>query len=140
MKKVIIDINIIMDLALERNNFKAAEKTIDFCFKNKVKGYVCSHEITTLAYLLQRNFKMEKVKYFLREILNIFEVIPTTNIILTLALDSKIKDYEDAVIEVSGLEEEINYIITRNLKDFKYSKIKALSPEEFLLLIKKNLE
>lgn len=137
MKKVIIDINIIMDLALKRKHFKAAEKAIDLCAIQKIEGYVCSHEITTLAYLLQRNFTMNKVKYFLREILDLFEVLPSTTKTLKLALDSKIKNYEDAVIEVSALENKIDYIITRNLKDFKKSRIEALSPEEFLLMINK---
>lgn len=135
MKRVIVDINVIMDLALKRKGFKVAEKTIDSCVKGKFKGYVCSHEITTLAYLLQRNFKMEKVKYFIRGILDIFEVLISTGETLKEALDSKIKDYEDAVIEVSALENEVGYIVTRNLKDFKESRVEALSPEEFVLLV-----
>jgi predicted nucleic acid-binding protein len=133
MKRVIIDINVIMDLALERNGFKAAEKAIDSCVRGKFKGYVCSHEITTLAYLLQRHFQTKRVKYFLREILDIFEVLPATGETLKSALDSKIKDYEDAVIEVSALENKVDYIVTRNLKDFKNSRVEALSPEEFIL-------
>ena len=45
---------------------------------------------------------------------------------------SKIKDYEDAVIESSCLKNEIDYIVSRNLKDFKNSRIKAISPKEYI--------
>jgi len=31
---------------------------------------------------------------------------------------SELKDYEDAVIDELALNEEIDYIVTRNLKDF----------------------
>mgnify|MGYP000668613701 CR=1 FL=1 len=138
MKKVVIDINVIVDLAFQRDGFKAAEKVIDICLGEGIKGYACSHEITTLAYLLQKKFKMKKVKYFLDEILDMFDVISSNNKILRLALDSEIDDYEDAVIEVSAKQEEIDYIITRNLKDFAAGEIEALSPEEFILLIEEN--
>ncbi|MCK8827696.1 PIN domain-containing protein [Natroniella acetigena] len=133
MKKVVIDINVIMDLALKREGFKAAEKAVDYCARKKVEGYVCSHEITTLAYLLERNFGKKRVKYFLQEILDIFEVLPSTGQTLRSALDSPINDYEDAVIEVSALEAEIDSIVTRNLKDFKNSRVRSLSPEEFIV-------
>lgn len=138
MKKVVIDINVLVDLGFQRDGFKAAEKVIDICLGEGIKGYVCSHEITTLAYLLQKKFEMKKVKYFLDEILDMFKVVSSNNEILRLAIDSEIDDYEDAVIEVSAWKEEINYIITRNLKDFKNGRIEALSPEEFIALIKED--
>ncbi|MBM7556779.1 PIN domain-containing protein [Halanaerobacter jeridensis] len=136
MKKIIVDINVIMDLSLKREGFNMAEKTFDICLKDDIQGYVCAHEITILSYLLQRKFKLQKVKYFLEEILDIFQIISVNNKILKSALDSEIKDYEDAVIELSALETEVDYIITRNLKDFKNSRVEALSPEEFVLLYK----
>ena len=134
MKRVLIDINVIMDLAFKRAAFKSAAKIMDMCVKDEIKGYLCAHEITTLAYLLEKNFNRQRVNFFLQEILDIFEIIPGTDKILLAALDSEIKDYEDAVIEVSALEAEIDYIITVNLKDFKVSQVKAISPEGFILL------
>jgi len=92
-----------------------------------------SYKITTLAYLLQKNFDLNKVKFFLKEILDIFTILPSSNRTLLSALSSDIKDYEEAVIEISSLENDIDYIITRNLKGFKNSKVKAISPEEFIL-------
>lgn len=75
-----------------------------------------------------------KVKYVLGELLDLFHTIPITENILRGALNSKIKDYEDAVIEISSLKIGIDYIITRNLDDFKHSNVKPLSPSEFLTL------
>jgi predicted nucleic acid-binding protein len=45
-----------------------------------------------------------------------------------------LSDYEDAVIEISAKEKNIDYIITRNIKDFKKSQIKYLLPEEYLAI------
>ncbi len=77
---------------------------------------------------------LSKVKYVLGELFNLFNTIPITENILREALNSKINDYEDAVIEISPLKNEMDYIITRNLKDFKHSNVKLLSPSEFLAL------
>ena len=132
MKKVLIDINVIMDVAVKRENFKSSQKVINYCTKEKIEGYVCSHEITTLSYLLQRAYNRQQANEFIIKIIDIFLILPSTGEILKSALDSKINDYEDSVIEVTGLKNDINFIITRNIKDFNNSRIISLSPEEFL--------
>ena len=66
-----------------------------------------------------------------------FNIIPITETILRKAFNSKISDFEDAVIEVSSFENEIDYIVTRNLNDFKKSSVKSLSPTEFLAIFSK---
>ena len=135
MIKATIDLNVILDFLNKRENHVQAAKIFDLCSENIFKGYICAHEITTLAYFLMKNHNdSSKVKYVLGELFDLFNTIPVTENILREALNSKINDYEDAVIEISSLKNEIDYIITRNLKDFKYSNVKPLSPSEFLAL------
>ncbi len=135
MIKVTIDLNIILDFLNKRDNHVQAAKIFDLCSKNIIDGYVCAHEITTLAYFLMKNHNdLSKVKYVLGELFDLFHIIPVTEDILRKALNSQINDYEDAVIEISSLKNEVNCIITRNLSDFKNSNIKALSASEFLTL------
>ena len=55
MKKVLIDINVIMDVAVKREGFKSSQKIIDYCIKEIIKGYVCSHEITTLSLFITKS-------------------------------------------------------------------------------------
>ena len=135
MIKATIDLNVILDFLNKRENHVQAAKIFDLCSENIIKGYICAHEITTLAYFLMKNHNdSSKVKYVLGELFDLFNTIPVTENILREALNSKINDYEDAVIEISSFKNEMDYIITRNLKDFKHSNIKPLSPSEFLAL------
>jgi hypothetical protein len=53
--------------------------------------------------------------------------------ILNKALFSEIEDFEDTVIEISSKEHDVEYILTRNIKDFKKSVIKPITPEELLI-------
>jgi hypothetical protein len=52
--------------------------------------------------------------------------------VLERALDSKIENCEDAVLEQAGCLIGAEAIISRNTKDFRKSAIKALDPVEFL--------
>lgn len=54
MRKVLIDLNIILDMLTKRKDHEAAAAVFDKCVKRKIKGYICSHEITTLSYFLER--------------------------------------------------------------------------------------
>ena len=133
MKKILVDLNVLIDFLYKRNNHFEAAKIVDLCIKKKVKGYICAQEITTLAYFLLKEEKNTiKLKSIINRILDIFSIISITEAILQEALDSRIKDYEDAVIESSSLKNQIDYIVSRNLKDFKNSRIKAISPKEYI--------
>jgi len=58
--------------------------------------------------------------------------------ILRNALKSQIKDFEDAVIEVSSLQNDVDCIVSRNKEDFAKSKILCLEPADFLARINLN--
>jgi len=136
MIKATIDLNVLLDFLNQRKDHVQAAKIIDLCVKKIVKGFLCAHEVTTLAYfLLKSHNDREKIKKILTELFDIFDVIPVTGDILRDALYSKIKDYEDAVIEESSFKYGVNYIVTRNLDDFKQSKVKSLSPTDFLKIV-----
>ncbi|MDR2581513.1 MAG: PIN domain-containing protein [Fibromonadaceae bacterium] len=131
--KVIIDINVIMDWLFKRKEHEFAAKVVDLCAKKEISGFVCAHEITILSYFLEKEVKnREQVTKVLSKIIKIFSVLDLKSNILNKALKSKIKDYEDAVIEQSALVNGCGLIITRNVKDFENGKIQSITPKDFL--------
>ena len=48
------------------------------------------------------------------------------------AASMKFKDYEDAVQSACVSRIRAEYIITRNIRDFRESKVAAIKPAEFL--------
>lgn len=135
MKKILIDLNIILDFLNKRNFHQEAAQLINLCVEKSIAGYICAHEITTLSYFLLKEQKDKtKVVNTLSLLLDIFNIISMDEVILRSALISPITDYEDAVIEVSAMKNNIDYIITRNISDFKLSRIPSLTPEQFFIL------
>jgi predicted nucleic acid-binding protein len=53
-------------------------------------------------------------------------------IIINLSLESDFKDFEDAIQYHTAIENEVNIIITRNLKDFKTAKIPVLTAKDYI--------
>jgi len=139
MRKIVIDINILMDFLFKREGHEKVAEIFRLCSKGDIKGFVCAHEITTLYYFLNKTVKDKgKIKKSLSGIMNRFALIEVNAEILNKALASEISDYEDAVIEVSSIEKKANYILTRNTKDFKKSIVNAITPEELLQILKRS--
>ena len=51
------------------------------------------------------------------------------------ALASAVSDYEDAVIERTAAKAKIDYIITRNVKDYQNGLVKTILPNDFIVLM-----
>jgi predicted nucleic acid-binding protein len=136
MKKIVIDINIFMDFLFKREGHEKVAEIFKQCIKNNIIGFSCAHEITTLNYFLQKsNRDKVKIRKTLSGIMKHFKIIAITGDILNKALFSDIDDFEDAVIEISSKENDAEYILTRNTRDFKKSIIKPITPEELLIIL-----
>ena len=135
MKKVLIDLNIILDFLNKRNFHQEAARLINMCAENVLTGYICAHEVTTLSYFLFKEQKdKNKVVTTISTLFDIFQIIPIDETILKASLLSPITDYEDAVIEASAVKFNIDYILSRNISDFKLSRIPTYTPEQLFLL------
>lgn len=136
MKKVLVDINIILDMLAKRDDHQSSAGIFDLCAKRVIKGHLCSHEITTISYFLEKySYPRKKTTQIISGLLDVFTIIPTIETILREALQSPIKDFEDAVIEVSAIRENVDCIITRNLKDFKPGRVDCFTGSEYLSLL-----
>jgi len=133
MKKVLIDLNVLLDFLAKREGHEEAATLIALCEKKEIRGYLSSHEVTTLAYFLTERYKSKQnLRTIIGGILDLFTTLPIHETVLRNALRSKITDFEDAVIEQTALKEKLDCIITKNLADFKKGEVRAMTPGEYL--------
>jgi predicted nucleic acid-binding protein len=138
--KVFLDTNILVDLLTDRPPFTSeALEIFSLGEKGKVMLYTSTHSIATTHYILKKYVAEKQLRNLLLELSDRMTVLDITQSILISSLQSAHKDFEDAIqmiaAESSG---EIDYILTRNLKDFKTSIIPAVSIREFLAVLKSN--
>jgi len=135
--KILFDTNVILDVMLLRNPFlKAAVNLLAEVERKNIEGFVCPTTVTTIHYLVSKVKGQKEAKTQVENMLRLFNVTRVGKRELELALKSKILDYEDAVLHESALNEQIDGIVTRNVKDFKNSKLTIFDPQELLSIIK----
>lgn len=134
MKRVLIETDVILDFFFDRNPFSEnAAKVLALCESKKITGYITSVIISNVYYLLRQKATHEKVIEKLTLLISILEVLTTDKNTIIQALNSDFKHFEDALQNFSAeLDGQIDLIITRNVKDFKTSKIGVLTPGNFI--------
>jgi predicted nucleic acid-binding protein len=134
MDKVLIDTDVLLDFFFDRKPFaKFSTEILNLCEANKLSGYTTPVIISNVYYLLRKTAKHDIIIEKLKQLLNIMEIIKMDENAVLNALNSKFKDFEDALQNFSAIENgEINIILTRNIKDFKTSELAVLTPETYL--------
>ena len=139
--KVLIDTNIIMDYLSNREPFfDAADKVIDLCSDdNKIQSYLAAHTITNIFYLLRKHFSIDKRREVILDLFEAFHIVPIDEEKLFNALQNReFKDFEDCLQVECAKSIKVDYIITRDAKDFANSEILFLTPEEFCSKFEEN--
>ena len=102
--------------------------------RNAITGLLCATTITTLAYLAGKTVGKAPAARQIRELLVLFEVAPVTRAVLDGALKSKSPEFEDAVLAQAALLAGAQAIITRNLRDFTHSPVRAHTPAQWIAM------
>lgn len=139
MIRVLIDTNIILDIALARLPFYNDSVNVLKKLGNKsIQGFVTATTITDIYYIAKKDKGHTIAIEFIANLIQIIDVIGIGKEIIIESLTSKINDFEDAIQSVASDYNSIDYIITRNTKDYKNSKVAAISPSKFVNLTKRN--
>ena len=134
--KVLIDTNIILDLLCDRKGFSDnANQIFRLCEAGIVDGFVSALSIPNIVYILRKELNTDRIREVVGLLDSLFTITDLTARELKLGVKMDFADYEDALQCVSAKKSESKYIITRNIKDYENSTIKAIAPSEFLKII-----
>lgn len=136
MEKILIDTDVILDFFFDRKPFsEEAGQILSLCESQQIQGYITPVIISNVYYLLRRTAKHEKVIEKLQQLLTITNVLIMDRETIIRALNSKFKDFEDALQNFAAENTgNIKVIITRNVKDFKNSNLGIITPINYLKL------
>lgn len=132
--KVLLDTCVVVDVLQKREPFYQNAIDIFLSISNReLEGVLTAKSLTDIYYIIRRSLhnEMETRKY-LNTLFVLFDVKDTFSIDCQLALQSKMKDYEDAIMVETALRIGVDCIVTRNIKDYELSTIPVLSPEQLL--------
>ena len=130
---VLIDTNIFMDVLANREGFaEPASQLFKLCEVSQVQGFVYALSIANIAYIMCKELDRSQIEEVIGKLGVIFTIADMKADDLKKAAVQPIDDYEDALQSVCASRIKADFIITRNLKDFKNSKVMAIKPSELI--------
>lgn len=135
MSKLLIDTNIVIDLLAKREVFyNSAAQLFSLADKQKLELSISALTFANTNYVLSRLKSTQVAREILRRFRVLVKVLPLNDKIIDLALnDSNFKDFEDGLQYYTAIVNEQDVIVTRDLKDFKASKIPVMTADEYLI-------
>ena len=131
--RLLIDGNVILDVLQKREpHFEDSARVWKHCETEQAQGYVSALTFANLVYVMRKELDPERIEDVLKRLALIFRFTELAVSDMTNAAGMKWDDFEDALQAVTAKRVHADYLITRNIRDFKKSKVTALSPTEFL--------
>ena len=135
--RALVDINVVLDVLLDRRTHVAASAAVWAAIESRhSEGLLSAHAITTIHYLIRKEAGAAKAKHTIAAILKVFGIAPVDRQVIDDALELKLPDFEDSVTAAAAQRADCDFIVTRNLKDFRGSPIRCFAPEEASLLLR----
>lgn len=136
---VLIDTNVVIDFLLAREPFNEyADRIFDMCSTKTINGFISAQSFSDLFFILRKGRTTDERRAMLIYICNFLDIVGLDKLnICNALLRFDFADFEDCLQAGCAAECGADYIITRNVKDFLQSGVKAVTPEDFLKLIDK---
>ena len=134
--KVLFDTNVVLDLLLDRTSFAdEAAALFSKIEQGEFPGYLCATTLTTVHYLLSKSLSNLDANTHIQTLASMFEIAAVNRLVIEHALVAGFSDFEDAVLYQAAYHAGAEYIVTRNISDFRKSDIPVYAPGEFISLL-----
>ncbi len=126
---ILVDTNVIFDVIERRQpHYAASNQILCLCRRKALVGTVAFHTIANVFYQYGKN----AMPFLKNRLLEDFAVHGATSRTIKGVLRWGLADFEDALQSAAAQTAAASFIVTRNVKDFKYSPVPPISPEAFL--------
>jgi predicted nucleic acid-binding protein len=136
MKKILLDINVILDILLDRKPHVAASALVWMAIETgKAQGLVPAHGVTTIHYLVQHARGAGAARRTVDAILQVLDVAAVDGEVLRRAMRLGWPDLEDAVTAAAAEAAHCDAIVSRDPKGFPASPVPVITPEAAAALV-----
>lgn len=133
--KICFDTNVVLDLLLRREPFTQDSAAVISMVESTVHtGLLCATTLTNLHHLTRRLLGEAGARRAIADFLQLMDLAHVSRPVLDAAVQAPMPDFEDAVLAHAAHQAGAHAIITRNLRDFAKSPVRAYTPLQFLAL------
>ena len=135
--KILVDTNVVIDALTGREPWnKSAEKIFLLGANHIMDMYITASSATDMYYIIRKHLHdTQAAKQVMGKLYSLMGILEVTGNDCVEALASTLTDYEDAVVEKVASRKDMDYIVTRNIKDYQNGSVKAILPDDFIKLM-----
>lgn len=136
--RILIDTCVVIDFLQKREPFAQDAYNLFLALAmNQAHGCITAKAATDVYYLSHRFTHSDKEsRQMLGKILSLVELLDTKADNIFQALVSATGDFEDAVMIETAKSNNVEAIVTRNIKDYSKASMSVYTPAEFLKILK----
>jgi predicted nucleic acid-binding protein len=136
VSRILVDTNILLDYLLTREPFyEDAKKVVLTCTEGETEGCIAAHSISNMFYILRKDYDVKDRREILTNLCTIFDVEGIDKVKLLSGLQNEnFSDFEDCLQMECAKAYNAEYIVTRNVDDYRSSEVKAILPKDYLKL------
>lgn len=129
MKVVLLDLNVLLDVVLDRQPHAAVAGRLWAALEAGAgKGYVPAHGMTAIYYVIEKARGSSFARQAVDALLSVFGVAPVNDAVLRRAVALGGPDFEDAVCAAAAEAAGCNLIASRDPAGFPDSPVRVSEP------------
>ncbi len=134
-KKVFFDSDVLLDVLIQRpKHYEQSAVVLSLADSKVVEGYTSTLILCNLHYILRKQLGEKVAMLHVAKLLEMLEILDLRKNDISAAMNLGMPDFEDAIQSCIAFRSHMDWIVTRNSKDFKKSSVKPLIPSEFIEL------
>lgn len=135
-RRLLVDTNVVLDVLLDRQPHADVSVALWAAIEEgRAEGYLAAHSITTIHYLIQKQKQALRPKQIVSLVVRVFRVAAIDAVVIEHALRLPMPDFEDAVTAAAAEIFSCDFVVTRDPRGFRGSRVRALGPEAVLPML-----
>ncbi len=131
---ILLDTDVLIDVALDRHpHSRPAAELLDRIEHGGERAFIAWHTVSNFYYIVAPDHGGTRTRDFVVELTRFVAVAVTDTQAIRFAAQLPMADFEDAMQVAAARACGARHIVTRNVRDYKHSPIRAIEPQEALL-------
>ena len=128
---ILIDTDVLVDTALGREPHALDSRAfLDSAQASPEEACIAWHTVSNFHYVVSREQRNADTRAFILDFLGWADIAPASADSVRFAASLEMTDFEDALQVAAARACDTRVIVTRNLRDYERSPIRAISPLE----------